>query len=113
MGAGAKVSMKVISIVIGIPVGIATKKAVERAWLTARPDDPPRKPTEADVHWSDASRWAALSGRRASSLADLITRRSSRGRLPGDHRQRTAAAQAEQGREEAAEGQREGQGTAD
>lgn len=75
MGAGAKVSMKVISIVVGIPVGIVTKKAVERAWLTVRPDDPPRKPSEADVHWSDAVVWAAMSG-VGIVLADLITRRS-------------------------------------
>ena len=65
-----------MSIVVGIPVGIVTKKVVERAWLTVRPDDPPRKPNEADVHWSDAVTWAALSG-VGIVLADLITRRSS------------------------------------
>ncbi|MDT5222089.1 MAG: hypothetical protein QOF15_4194, partial [Mycobacterium sp.] len=49
MAVGAKVGMKLISVVIGIPVGIASKKAVERAWLAARPQDPPRKPSEPDV----------------------------------------------------------------
>jgi hypothetical protein len=68
--------MKVMSIVIGIPVGIATKKLIERTWLTIRPDDPPRKPSEADVHWSDAVAWAAMSG-VGIVIADLITRRSS------------------------------------
>jgi uncharacterized protein DUF4235 len=76
MAAGAKIGMKLMSIVIGIPVGIATKKVVERTWVAVRPDDPPRKPTEADVHWSDAVSWAALSA-VGIVLAELITRRSS------------------------------------
>jgi hypothetical protein len=75
MAAGAKVGMKMISLVISIPVGIATKKVVEQAWLVIRPDDPPRKPTEADVHWSDAVSWAAVSA-VGIVLAELITRRS-------------------------------------
>jgi hypothetical protein len=75
MAAAAKVGMKVMSIVIGIPVGIATKKVVERAWVAVRPDDPPRKPSEADVHWTDAVAWGALSA-VGIVLAELITRRS-------------------------------------
>ena len=75
MAAGSALTMKVISIVVGIPVGIATKKVVERVWVAARPEDPPRKPTQRDVNWADAIGWAALSG-AGMVAAQLITRRS-------------------------------------
>jgi Protein of unknown function (DUF4235) len=75
MAAGAKVGMKLMSTLIGIPVGIVTKKGVERAWLAARPEDPPRKPTEANVRWVDAIGWAALSA-AGIVVAELLTRRS-------------------------------------
>ena len=77
MGFGSKIAIKGMSIVIGIPVGIATKKAVERAWLAARPDDPPRKPSEPDVRWTDAVGWAALSA-IGIVLAELITQTSAK-----------------------------------
>ncbi|MDT4916608.1 MAG: hypothetical protein QOH89_1308 [Pseudonocardiales bacterium] len=77
MAVGAKVGMKLISVVIGIPVGIASKKAVERAWLAARPQDPPRKPSEPDVRWTDALGWAALSA-AGVVVAQLITQSSAK-----------------------------------
>jgi hypothetical protein len=76
MAAAAKIAMKMISVVVGIPVGIATKKVVERTWLAFRPDDPPRKPSEPDVHWVDAIGWGALSA-AGIVAAELLTRRSS------------------------------------
>jgi hypothetical protein len=69
-----KIVMKVLTIAIGIPVGIVTKKAVEGAWSAARPDDPPRKPKDPDVRWRDAIGWAALSA-TGVVVADLVTRR--------------------------------------
>jgi uncharacterized protein DUF4235 len=75
MAAGAKIGIKTMTIVIGIPVGIVTKKLVEKAWVLARPDDPPRKPSESDVHWVDAIAWGALSA-AGIVVADLLTRRS-------------------------------------
>lgn len=74
MAAGSAITMKLISVVIGIPVGIMSKKAVEKAWVAARPEDPPRKPTQRDVNWGDAIGWAALSG-AGVVVAQLITRR--------------------------------------
>jgi uncharacterized protein DUF4235 len=74
MAAGAKIGIKTMSIVIGIPVGIATKKLVERIWILARPDDPPRKPSENEVQWVDAIAWGALSA-AGIVVADLVTRR--------------------------------------
>lgn len=69
-----KIGMKVTTIIIGIPVGIATKKVVEAAWAAMRPDDPPRKPHDSGVRWADAVSWAALSASGVVA-ADLLTRK--------------------------------------
>ena len=66
--------MKVLTIGIGIPVGIATKKAVEAVWSTAHPDDPPRKPKDPGVRWTNAITWGVLSA-AGVVLSDLVTRR--------------------------------------
>jgi hypothetical protein len=70
-----KIGLKVVTIAVGIPVGIATKKLIERGWATLRPEDPPRKPSDPNVRWSDALGWAALSAAGVVA-ADLIARRS-------------------------------------
>jgi Protein of unknown function (DUF4235) len=74
MAAGAKIGMKAMSILIGIPVGLVTKKVVERTWIAARPDNPPRKTSQRDVRWGDAVGWAALSA-AGIVVAELITQR--------------------------------------
>jgi hypothetical protein len=75
MAVAGRVGLKLMTAVIGIPVGIVTKKAVERLWLTARPQDPPRKPAEPDVNWADALAWGALSA-VGIVVAELVTRRA-------------------------------------
>jgi hypothetical protein len=75
MAAAARIGMKAMSVVIGIPVGIVTKKVVERAWLAFRPADPPRKASEPEVNWVDAVGWGALSA-AGIVVAELLTRRS-------------------------------------
>jgi hypothetical protein len=74
MAAGAKIGLKAMSIVIGIPVGIVTKKVVERTWTAARPERPPRKTSDAGVRWGDAIGWAALSA-AGIVVAELVTQR--------------------------------------
>ena len=71
MAVGAKIGMKVLTIAIGVPVTMASRKVVERAWLALRPEDPPRDAKEADVTWADAVTWGALSavGLVAADLA--------------------------------------------
>ena len=69
-----RLGMKIMTIAVGIPIGIASKKAVERIWLTLRPEDPPRKPSESGVRWKDAIALGALSSAGVVA-ADLITRR--------------------------------------
>ena len=75
MAAAGKVGVKLMAIVIGIPVSIATRKLVEAAWNAARPEHPPREPAEQGVRWVDAVAWGAMSS-AGVALADLITRRS-------------------------------------
>ena len=69
-----RITMKLMSVAVGIPVGIVTKKLVEQAWATARPADAPRKASEPGVRWGDAITWAALSA-VGVVVADLVTRR--------------------------------------
>jgi hypothetical protein len=69
-----KVVMKALTIAVGIPVGVVTKKSIETVWSTTHPDDPPRKPKDPNVRWRDAIGWAALSAVGVVA-ADLITRR--------------------------------------
>src|ERR1700761_7589626 len=68
-----KIVMKVLTIAIGIPVGIASKKAINGLWAETR-KDAPRNPSEPGVQWRDAIGWAALSA-AGMVLADLLTRR--------------------------------------
>jgi hypothetical protein len=70
---GAKIGMKVLTIAVGIPVGIATRKAVERLWIAVGPDRPHRASDEGG-QWADAISWAALTG-ISMALADLLTRK--------------------------------------
>ena len=73
MAIGATIGLKVINLAIGIPVGIATKKLVERTWAAARPDQPPRKAKDVDTKWSDALAWAVLSA-AGIVAAEFLTR---------------------------------------
>jgi hypothetical protein len=68
-----KLGMKVITVAIGIPVSILTRKAVERIWIAAGPDRP-RQASDAGVQWADAISWAALTA-IGMTIADLITRK--------------------------------------
>ncbi|PZS20427.1 MAG: hypothetical protein DLM57_01615 [Pseudonocardiales bacterium] len=56
-----RVTMKIMTVVVAIPVGIASKAVVVRVWSLARPADAPRKPGEKGVKWGDAVGWASLS----------------------------------------------------
>ncbi|MGH8859767.1 MAG: DUF4235 domain-containing protein, partial [Jatrophihabitantaceae bacterium] len=70
---GSKLVMKVVTMSVGIPVGIATRKLVERIWVVAGPDRP-RRASDDGVQWMDAIAWAALTG-VGMAAADLTTRK--------------------------------------
>lgn len=72
-GFAGKLTMKVLTIAVGIPVGNAARKAVERIWVAAGPDRP-RHPADEGVHWADAISWAALTA-VGMVVADLVTRK--------------------------------------
>ncbi len=67
-----KLGFKLTSVAVGIPVGILTRKAIGRLWLTARPADPPHEPADPKVSWADALGWAALSAAGVAA-AELVT----------------------------------------
>ena len=69
-----RAGMKVLSILVGIPVGKATKRLVDKTWVAARPEDPPRETHDTRARWTDAVGWAALSAAGAA-LAEILTRR--------------------------------------
>jgi hypothetical protein len=69
-----KLGMKVLTIAVGIPVGILTKKVVARTWTVARPQNPPHSPKERDARWADAIGYAALAS-GAAVAAKLATRK--------------------------------------
>lgn len=71
---GSKVAMKVVTMSIGIPVGIVMRKAVEKVWMAAGPDRP-RRASDDGVQWMDAIAWAALTG-IGMAAADLVTRKA-------------------------------------
>jgi hypothetical protein len=70
---GGKISMRILTIAVGIPVGIATRSVVERVWIAAGPDRP-RKATDEGVQWADAIGWAVLTA-VGMAVADLVTRK--------------------------------------
>lgn len=70
---GAKFGMKVLTVAVGIPIGIATRKVVERVWVAAGPDRP-HKASDDAVQWADAISWAALTA-IGMTVADLLARK--------------------------------------
>lgn len=69
-----KLSMKVLTVALGIPIGILTKKVVARTWTSVRPQDPPHAVNESEVRWGDAIGYAALAS-AAAVAAKLLTRK--------------------------------------
>lgn len=56
-----RIGWKITTIAVGIPVGLAVKKTIEKAWAAARPGNPSHEVKDPDVAWGDALGWAALS----------------------------------------------------
>lgn len=53
---------KVLGLAFAIPAGIAVRKVMEKAWLSARGDAPPKNPAAPGTDWREALGWAAASG---------------------------------------------------
>ena len=61
-GSAARLSFKVVSMLVAIPVSKLITKATVKAWVAARPEDPPTDPKAVDTNWADALVWAGLTG---------------------------------------------------
>ena len=72
--AAGKLTMKVLTALIAIPVGKATTKAINAAWATTKGTSSTRDPKSAAARWGDALGWAALSA-TGVTLAQLLTRK--------------------------------------
>lgn len=69
-----KITLKVLTIAVGIPVGMATKRVVARLWVAARPEQPAYDAKDPDARWPDVIGYAALAA-AGGVAAKLITRR--------------------------------------
>jgi hypothetical protein len=69
-----KLGMKILTIAVGVPIGIASKKVVARVWALARPENPPHSVKEREARWSDTMGYAALAAAVAVG-AKIVTRR--------------------------------------
>lgn len=72
--AAGKLVMKVLTVLLGIPIGIATKKLVARAWVAVRPHDPAHEVEDRNAFWADTMGYAALAA-AGGVAAKLLTRR--------------------------------------
>ena len=57
----SKLAWRGLTVAIGLPIGIATRKGIQLAWAAARPNHPPRGATDPYAPWRDALGWAAVS----------------------------------------------------
>jgi hypothetical protein len=52
---------RVLTYAISVPAGIATRRAVARAWTTLGPGNPPRSPSDPNATWKEAIVWTTIS----------------------------------------------------
>jgi hypothetical protein len=69
-----KIGMKVLTIAVGVPVGIATRNAVARLWVAFRPEQPAHTVKDREARWADVMGYAALAG-AGGVAAKLLTRK--------------------------------------
>jgi uncharacterized protein DUF4235 len=72
-----KIGWRITTLAVGIPVGIAVKKVIDRAWTVARPDRPPRGAKDPNASFADAVSWAALSA-AGVAVTQLATTKGAR-----------------------------------
>ena len=71
---GSKLVMKILTLVLRIPIAIAIRKLVERAFVSLRPAAQKREAKEGGVRIADALTWAALTGAGVAA-AQLVSRK--------------------------------------
>jgi hypothetical protein len=68
----ARLLFRLIASVVAIPIGRAVTTGTRKAWLKARPNDPPKDPKRMDTRWQDALIWAGLTG-LGTAVAQLMS----------------------------------------
>ena len=65
---------KLLGFAFAIPAGIAVRKVLDKAWMSARGDAPPKNPAAPGTNWTEALAWTAASG-IAIALGRLVAAR--------------------------------------
>lgn len=73
-----KLLYRLIALALSIPIARAVKTLTNKAWVAARPNDPPKDPKKADTGWKDALIWAAISG-VGTALAKVLSTKGAAG----------------------------------
>lgn len=74
----AKLLYRLLTMLLAVPITKAIRKLIAQGWTAARPNNPPRDPKKADVGWTDALIWAAISG-TGTALGKLLTSKGAAG----------------------------------
>jgi len=69
-----RVGWKVIGLALGLPIGIAARKAIEAGWRNVRGTEPPKKAGAVDAHWGEAIAWAGASAAAMAAARVVATR---------------------------------------
>lgn len=70
----SKIGVKLLTVAVGIPVGIVTKKLVEKTWSAVGPKDPPHTELQSRQRVAEAAGYAALTA-AATVVARTLSRR--------------------------------------
>jgi hypothetical protein len=71
------VGWRLLTIAVGIPTGIATRRAVARIWTTVGPTDPgspPRSPSDPNATLREAVLWTTISAAGVAFAENVTTR---------------------------------------
>ena len=98
-GKASDVTMRMLTIVIAVPVGILSRRGVIRIWVAAHRNTPVQEPLYGVARWADAIGWAMLSS-AGVVVTQLVSRKAaettyrvvlgSQPELPRDWRRRRA-----------------------
>ena len=70
----SRFGVKLLTVAVGIPVGILTKKLVEKTWAALGPQEPPHTEAQSRNRVAEAAGYAALTA-AATVVARTVSRR--------------------------------------
>ena len=98
-GKASDMTMRMLTIVIAVPVGMLCRRGVIRVWVAAHRNSPAEGPLYGAARWADAIGWAMLSS-AGVVITQLVSRKAaettyrvvlgSQPELPKDWRRRRA-----------------------